>query len=95
MYKMADELSHCRSEIDAVDDAMIDLLVKRFQVVNRVVAHKTAHGLPALIQSRVDEVVARVTARASQKGLPVGLVERLWRDIISGTIAYERRNKVA
>ncbi len=92
---MADELSHCRAEIDGIDDAMIDLLVKRFQVVSRVVVHKTAHGLPALIPSRVEEVVGHVKMRALQKGLSPSLVEKLWREIISHTIAYERRNNVA
>jgi isochorismate pyruvate lyase len=92
---MTDELTLCRSEIDAIDDAIITLLAQRFKVVNRVVAHKTSHGIPALIPSRVDEVVAHVSTRASHMGLPEGLAEKLWHAIISETIAYERQRKVA
>jgi isochorismate pyruvate lyase len=92
---MTDELTLCRSEIDAIDDAIITLLAQRFKVVNRVISHKTTHNLPALIPSRVDEVVAHVSARASHIGLPEGLAEKLWHAIISETIAYERQRKVA
>jgi isochorismate pyruvate lyase len=92
---MTDVLTQCRAEIDAIDDQIIDLLVKRYGVVDRVVTYKTAHGLPALIPSRVDEVVQHVRARAMQKGLSPTLAEHLWREIIAQTIAYEQRNRVA
>lgn len=83
------DLARCRVEIDAIDDAIVDLLVKRFEVVKKVVVIKEGAGIPALLPDRVEEVVARVTARASEKGVPPDLAELVWRDIIDWTVRYE------
>lgn len=92
---MSNVLAQCRAEIDLIDDQIVDLLALRYGVVDRVVAYKTAHGLPALIPSRVEEVVRHVKTRALLKGLSPVFAEILWREIIAQTIAHERRNKVA
>lgn len=91
---MTDTLDRCRTEIDAIDDALIDLLSTRFRVVDRVIAIKTREQLPAVIPSRVEEVVNRVRARASAKSVPTDLAEALWRQLIAGTVTYERQNNV-
>jgi isochorismate pyruvate lyase len=95
IQNMTDVLAACRSEIDSIDNQIIDLLVKRYGVVDQVVALKRAYGLPALIPSRVEEVVNHVKTRALQKGLSPALAENLWREIIAETIAYEQRKNVA
>lgn len=82
-------LRAARVEIDAIDDAMVDLLVRRLKVVEKVVAIKAEAGIPALLPDRVEEVVERVCARARSLGLPPDLPESLWREIIAWTIRYE------
>ena len=84
-------LAQARLEIDAIDDQIVDLLARRFAVVERVVAIKTEAGIPALLPDRVEEVVARVRARASDIGVPPELADSLWRELIACTIRYENQ----
>lgn len=84
-------LAQARVEIDAIDDAMVDLLARRLAVVERVVAIKTEAGIPALLPDRVEEVVERVCARAAGAGVPSDLVESLWRHLIDWTVGYENK----
>ncbi len=92
---MADDLESCRRDIDAIDDAIVALLAKRFAVVDRVIAHKLSAGLPAAIPERIEEVVNRVRSKAMAQGLSPDMAENFWRLLISETIAYERQKRVA
>ena len=92
---MADDLAACRRDIDGIDDAIVALLARRLAVVDRVIAHKLAAGLPAAIPDRIEEVVARVRGKALAQGLSPDVAENLWRQLIAETIAYERQKRVA
>ena len=91
---MTDSLDLCRAEIDRIDDALVDLLGKRFRVVDRVIAVKLRDGLPAALPDRIAEVVGRVRARAGTAGVPPDSAEALWRQLIGETIAYEKSRAV-
>ncbi|WP_244644196.1 chorismate mutase [Azorhizobium oxalatiphilum] len=82
-------LKEARVEIDTIDAQIVDLLAARFAVVERVLELKKEAGLPALLQDRVDDVVARVRERAVSSDAPPELVEALWRFLIQWTIEYE------
>ncbi len=94
MSEVEDTLALCRKDIDAIDKAIVDLLQKRFRVVDRVVAIKRRDNLPASIPSRIEEVVANVRSRAEQAGVPPDAAEAVWRQLIAATIAYERSKSV-
>lgn len=82
-------LAAARAEIDAIDTRLIALLKERFAVVEKVVAIKAEHGLPALLEDRVEEVVAHVRGRAVEAGVPPDAAEAVWRALIGATIDYE------
>jgi isochorismate pyruvate lyase len=82
-------LAPLRAEIDAIDAAMVDLIARRFDVVRRVIAVKRAEGLAALLPERVEDVVAKVSAAAAEKGVPPDLAEKLWRVLIDWVVEYE------
>lgn len=88
---MADDavLASCRAEIDALDAELIRILARRLEVVDRVVALKRANNIPALLQDRVEEVVAHVREEAVSCGAPPDLAEKLYRHLIAWTIDYE------
>ncbi len=87
-------LAEARADIDALDDQMVDLLVQRVAVVERVLVIKQEAGIPALLPERVEEVVERVCARARAAGLPDDLTDLLWRRLIQWTIDYENERLV-
>ncbi len=86
------ELLEARRAIDAIDEELIALLVKRFAVVEEVVRIKRATGLPARLQNRVDEVIERAERLAVEKGLPEGIAAALWRELVHQTIVHEDDN---
>jgi len=92
--KVADaeaELADLRRAIDGVDGALVSLLARRFDFVQKVVEAKLALGLPAAIPARVEEVIARVRAEATAQGFPADTAEKLWRQLIADMITFEEK----
>ncbi|MGF7161486.1 isochorismate pyruvate lyase [Rhodoligotrophos appendicifer] len=83
-------MADLRSEIDRIDAALVSLLAERTRYVDRVIEVKAAAGLPALIETRVEEVAARVRNLANGQGLDPAFAERLWRMMMDHFIAYEQ-----
>lgn len=84
-------MADLRREIDRVDAALVDLLAERTAMIDRAIELKPGEGLPARIETRVEEVVEKVRARAEAAGLPPELAEALWRDMMEFFIAREER----
>lgn len=53
-----------RDRIDALDDEIVALMVKRFDIIREVAAFKKAQNIPAIIEDRIREVVDRAGANA-------------------------------
>jgi isochorismate pyruvate lyase len=78
-----------RAEIDATDARLVALLARRAVLIDRAIDLKPGEGMPARIDTRVEEVVGKVRARAQEEGLDPDLVEVLWRRLIDWSIARE------
>ena len=89
-----DDLSRLRAEIDRLDDALVDLLLKRIAVVRQIAGVKTnATGL-ALRPSREADIIRRLTARAAP-ALPPAALTRMWRELLATTTRLQTPFKVA
>lgn len=79
-------LDDLRREIDAVDDQLHDLLMRRGEIVDRIAAAKLAGsgagGTPAMRPAREAAILRRIVAR-HRGNLPVRSVVRVWREIIA------------
>ena len=82
-------MAELRAEIDRIDAALVDLLAERITYIDRAAELKPALGLPARIDDRVEEVVAKVRASAVARGVDPDLAEALWRRLIDWSIARE------
>lgn len=82
-------MADVRAEIDRIDGQLVALLVERAGYIDRAAELKPALGLPARIDERVEEVVAKVRARAMAEGLDPALADALWRRLIDWSIARE------
>lgn len=92
MSKPAQNLEVLRLEIDAADKALVQLLAKRFAIVDKVLDVKRTQGLPAFIPERVEVVIAHVRKLAEAEGLNADIAEKLWRVLIAETITYEEKH---
>jgi isochorismate pyruvate lyase len=85
------DMGQVRSEIDRIDQAIVDLIAQRFGYVERAWQLKTDPS-DAYVPWRIQQVIDRVKARASQKELPPEMVEMVaaqWRNMIGWFVQYE------
>ncbi|MGO9388632.1 chorismate mutase [Rhodoblastus sp.] len=85
------EMAALRLRIDALDEALVQILAERQRQIEQAAAIKTRIGWPARIPPRVNEVLERVAAEAGRKNLDADLARKLWTAIIEWSIAYEER----
>lgn len=83
------DMMELRAAIDALDSGLVALIKARADYIDRAVILKQGNGLPARIEARVEEVVAKVRAEATHQSLDPDLVEDLWRRLIEWSIARE------
>ena len=82
-------LADVRAEIDRLDNALVDLIGERFGYVERAWQIKLGLNQEASVPWRNQQVIDKVRARAGERGVPPGLVEALWRQMIGWFIQYE------
>ena len=81
-------LDELRRKIDEIDDELHDLLMRRTEIVAEIGALKKTDRVPALRPGREAMILRRLMAR--HKGpLPRPLIVRIWRELLSGTIALQ------
>ena len=85
------DMTDLRAAIDALDAGIVAQLAARAGYIDRAVRLKQDNGLPARIDARVEDVVARVRQEATRQALDPDLVEDLWRRLIDWSIAREER----
>jgi chorismate mutase-like protein len=83
------ELDAMRREIDALDEEIVRLVGRRFDVVRRVAAHKASTGTPVMQPGRVEEVRARWARLGEEAGLDGERAARLFDALLAETCAYE------
>ena len=81
-------MDEVRAEIDRLDAAILDLMAERFGYVDRAWQLKNNRA-EATVPWRIQQVINRVRARATEKGFPPELAEALWRQMIGWFIQYE------
>ena len=86
--KDCSNMEEVRTEIDRIDQALVDLIGERFTFVDRAWQFKQSPA-EARVPWRIQQVIDRVRARAAEKGLPPELAEALWRQMIGWFIQYE------
>lgn len=84
-------MSQLRDLIDGIDADLVALLRRRQDCIDRAITLKARAGIPARVPERVDDVLAKVRARAVDGGLDAALSDALWRLMIEWAIAREER----
>ena len=85
-------MTQVRDEIDRIDAALVDLIAERFGYVDRAWQLKMTTQEGAVVQWRIQQVIDRVKARATDKNMPPEMVELVgaqWRNMIGWFIQFE------
>lgn len=91
MAAMPPSLHLCRGVLDKLDDALVDLLALRQQVVRAISAGKNETGLPVRDPVRETAVLNRARARARRRGLNARDGERLLRAAIDCALDLQQQ----
>ena len=86
------DMGQVRSEIDRIDAQLVDLIAERFGYVDRAWQLKMNSTEGAVVPWRIQQVIDRVKAQATEKGLPPEMVEMVgaqWRNMIGWFVQYE------
>jgi chorismate mutase len=78
-----------RSEIDALDNQLVDLLIKRADVIRAVAALKAEKNIPAVLEDRINEVLERCERRAQEQGKEGVYVREIYKKIIEVSCEME------
>ncbi len=93
-----DELARLRVEVDRIDDAVVDLLLERIAVVQRIGEVKSteprAAPTLALRPAREAQIIRRLAERAGG-ALPAAALTRMWRELLAATTRLQTPFKVA
>ena len=83
-----ENMDEVRREIDRLDRELVDRLAERWTYVDRAWFFKRRPE-EASVPWRNRDVIEKVSARASEKGMPPEMAEAIWRMIIGFGIQYE------
>lgn len=81
-------MADVRAAIDAIDADLVALLARRLDAIRRASEIKSDPS-QARVPWRVEEVAAKVRARAAEVGFDPALAERIWRAMMEECIAFE------
>lgn len=85
-------LHRLRKRIDALDARLVSLLAERSRLIDEAARIKKREGLPARIESRVEEVAENARRMAVEEGLDPDLTERVWRMMMDHFIVQEEHH---
>jgi chorismate mutase len=88
------DLAALRAEIDTLDDALHDLLMRRADVVARLAASRAKGDGPAIRPGREAAILRRLLARHAGP-LPRAALVRLWRELLAATTSMQGPLNVA
>ncbi|HON39650.1 MAG: prephenate dehydratase [Desulfomonilia bacterium] len=91
---MNKDIDTIRAQIDALDDELLELLRKRFELCVEMGALKGRTNRDAFDPSREEAIVQRLTARLSPP-LTAAMVEKIFMEIFSISRSLQQRRKVA
>jgi chorismate mutase/prephenate dehydrogenase len=75
-------LLELRGALDALDHELLELLVRRMDIVAEIAARKRSHRVRIRDLARERRVLEDRCARAEQLGLPTGGIESVWRQLM-------------
>lgn len=85
------ELSALRSEIDMVDESLVELLVRRMGISKEIGLFKKEHGMTILQNARWQHILKQNVGQGSEQGLDSGFVEEVYKAIHQASIAAQRK----
>jgi chorismate mutase len=83
------DLSDLRAELDRIDDALHDLIMRRAAIVCQVAARKAQAGTRGNLRPGREAAILRRLLARHAGDLPPAAVVRVWRELLAGALALQ------
>lgn len=87
--KITELLTPFRTQIDHLDKNIVELLVKRFEIIYEVGTLKAAHNIPATLPDRVSEVITNASEYAAELSNDDDLIKEIYNLIVALSCSLE------
>ncbi len=84
------QLKQLRKEIDTINDDLVSLLARRFQLCREVIKYKHQQNIPMMQPGRVTEVKSRFVEMARKQSIPVDFSHQVISLIIDASCQFEQ-----
>ena len=85
------KLNRLRSELDKLDNILIKIIKKRPSLVKRVLALKERKN-QIVDQKRIKLILKNIKNKSIKNKIDPKITNRIWKNMISAYIDFERRN---
>ncbi len=83
-------LEKWRKQIDALDEALLSLLVKRIEIVREIGIYKKQNGLAAVDSKRWESLLTKLMSKAKDLGINPNFVKKIWNTIHEHELTIEQ-----
>lgn len=81
------KINDLRLKIDEVDEQLLELVIKRLQIVQEIGRAKSEEGIGIIDKNREQAVLEKLTRQAEEKGIDPEIVKKVWKVLME--ISYE------
>ncbi len=85
-----ENIDEYRKKIDQIDDAILSLLKKRFDIVKKIGEHKKARHILMHDKKREEHILTNIKQKAEQKSIDLDLINTIWQAIFKKSIELEQ-----
>ena len=84
------KLAKLRKKLDKLDDSFIKLIKKRTELVKKVLKLKKYKN-QIVDKKRIKIILSRIKKKSIQKNIDPKITNKIWKNMISAYIDYEKR----
>jgi chorismate mutase len=90
---MKKKLEEYRKEIDTIDQELLNILAKRFDIIREIGKLKKEKNILPLDEKRWEEVMGKINNKATKLNLPKIFVKNIYDEIHKAALMIERNDE--
>ncbi len=84
-------LEDLRKEIDAIDQQILEILVKRIDIVKQIGELKNIYNMPVIDEKRREKLLESITQRAKLFNLSEEFIKKLFKEIHDHAVELQKK----
>ena len=80
-----------RKKLDKLDNSLLNIVKKRTEIVKKVLALKS-YKKEIVDKKRISTILKKIRKESIKKKIDPKITNRIWKNMISSYIAFEKRN---